>query len=166
MGLREAYKNLKRRLRLGESKVLMAQVIRETCNEAGIWEQELRNGGVEEKDFTGQVRVMISYYLSHELGILTAEIARHLDISGFILRPLSRPFKTWSLRVKSDSFQLRPFPVPFPRDGIAGRHRTKLKVADNRVVGYLWMNGDLSQCLERRIVRTQAIHQKLEAVHY
>ena len=80
LGLREAYKNLKRRLRLGESKVLMAQVIREICNEAGIWEQEFRNGGVEEKDFTGQVRVMISYYLSHELGILTAEIARHLGV--------------------------------------------------------------------------------------
>jgi len=76
VGLREAYKNLKRRLRLGESKVLMAQVIRKICDEAGIREQELRNGGRR----ISQARAMISYYLSHELGILTAEIARHLGV--------------------------------------------------------------------------------------
>jgi REP element-mobilizing transposase RayT len=76
--LGEADKNLRRQLRLGEREVLMAQVIKKVCDETGIKEEELRNGGRRRK--VSHARARISYHLSHELGIPTAEIARHLVV--------------------------------------------------------------------------------------
>jgi REP element-mobilizing transposase RayT len=74
----EADKNLRRQLRLGERDVLVSRVIREVCDEAGIKEGELRNGGRRRE--VSQARARISYQLGRELGIPAAEIARHLGV--------------------------------------------------------------------------------------
>jgi len=76
--LGEADKNLRRQLRLGERDVLVSRVIRKVCDEAGIKEEELRNGGRRRE--VSQARAGISYQLSRELGIPAAEIARHLGV--------------------------------------------------------------------------------------
>ena len=76
--LGEADKSLRRQLRLGERDVLVIRVIRKVCDEAGIKEEELRNGGRRRE--VSQARAGISYQLSRELGIPAAEIARHLGV--------------------------------------------------------------------------------------
>jgi len=76
--LREADKNVRRQLRLGERKVLIDRIIKRVCNEEGIEEEELRNGGRRKK--VCEVRGRISSQLSHELGVPTAEIARHVGV--------------------------------------------------------------------------------------
>ena len=76
--LSEADKNLRRQLRVGERDVLVTRVIKKVCDEAGIKEEELRNGGRRRK--VSHARARISYHLSHELGIPAAEIARHLGV--------------------------------------------------------------------------------------
>jgi putative transposase len=74
----EADKSLRRQLRVGERDVLVAGVIGKTCDEAGIKEEELRNGGRRRE--VSQTRARISYQLSRELGVPVAEIARHLGV--------------------------------------------------------------------------------------
>jgi len=76
--LGEADKNLRRQLRLGERDVLVTRVIKKVCDEVGIKEEELRNGGRRRE--VSHARARISYELSHELGIPAAEIARHLGV--------------------------------------------------------------------------------------
>ena len=76
--LGEADKNVRRQLRPGERDVLVARVIKKVCDEAGIEEEELRNGGRRRR--VSQARASVSYHLSHELGIPSAEIARHLGV--------------------------------------------------------------------------------------
>jgi len=76
--LREADKNVRRQLRLGERKVLIDRIIKRVCNEEGVEEEELRNGGRRKK--VSEVRGRISFQLSHELGVPTAEIARHVGV--------------------------------------------------------------------------------------
>jgi hypothetical protein len=76
--LREADKNVRRQLRLGERKVLIDRIIKRVCNEQGVEEEELRNGGRRKK--VSEVRGRISFQLSHELGVPTAEIARHVGV--------------------------------------------------------------------------------------
>jgi putative transposase len=76
--LSEADRNVRRQLRLGERKVFVDRLIKKMCDEEGIEEQELRNGGKRRK--ISQVRAKVSYQLSHELGVPSAEIARHLGV--------------------------------------------------------------------------------------
>ena len=76
--LREADKNVRRQLRFGERKVLIDRIIKRVCNEEGVEEEELRNGGRRKK--VSEVRGRISFQLSHELGVPTAEIARHVGV--------------------------------------------------------------------------------------
>ena len=76
--LREADKNVRRQLRVGERGRLVAQVISKICEEAGIREEEVRGGGRSRT--VSRARAEISYHLSHELGIPAAEIARHLGV--------------------------------------------------------------------------------------
>jgi hypothetical protein len=76
--LREANRNLRKQLRFGERKASMGGVIRKMCREAGVEEQEVRNGGQRRR--VSKVRSQIAYYLSHELGISMAEIARNFGV--------------------------------------------------------------------------------------
>jgi putative transposase len=76
--IREADKNLRRQLRSGERNVLVDRLIKKTCEEEGIREDELRNGGRRKR--VSQVRAKISSQLSHEYGVPTAEIARQLGV--------------------------------------------------------------------------------------
>jgi REP element-mobilizing transposase RayT len=76
--LGEADKHLSRQLRLGERVGLVTRVIKRVCDEAGIKEEELRNGGRRRK--VSHARARISFQLSRELGIPAAEIARHLGV--------------------------------------------------------------------------------------
>jgi len=76
--LREADRNVRRQLRVGERRVIVDRLIEKICSEEGIEEQELRNGGRRRK--ISQVRANVSYQLSHDLGVPTAEIARHLGV--------------------------------------------------------------------------------------
>jgi putative transposase len=52
--LKEADKNLKRQLRLRERQDLIERMIKEMCEEEGIEEQELRNGGRRGNNFPGE----------------------------------------------------------------------------------------------------------------
>jgi hypothetical protein len=78
--LREANKKLGRQLRTGAREASMEAVIRKMCMEAGVKEQGVRNGGQRRR--VSEVRSQIAYYLSHELGISMAEIARNLGVCG------------------------------------------------------------------------------------
>lgn len=90
--LKEADKNLRRQLRLGEREVFIDRVIKKMCKEEGVEEQELRHGGQRRE--ISRLRARISYHLSHELGIPMAEIARHLGVCtsaiGKAIRNLER----------------------------------------------------------------------------
>jgi chromosomal replication initiation ATPase DnaA len=87
--LREANKKLRRQLRFGEREASMEGVIRKMCMEAGVGQQEVRNGG--QKRRVSKVRSQIAYYLSHELGISMAEIARNLGVcSSAIIKAVQK----------------------------------------------------------------------------
>lgn len=76
--LREADKNVRRYVRINERESLITDVIRKTCSEEGIGEQELRMGGQTRK--ISKVRAKVSFELSHKFGVSMAEIARHLGV--------------------------------------------------------------------------------------
>ena len=48
------------------------------CEEEGVSEAELRNGGQRRR--VSELRARVSYYLNHQLGIAMAEIARHVGV--------------------------------------------------------------------------------------
>jgi transposase-like protein len=76
--IREAEKNVRRYLRVSETKSCVDKAIKEICREEGVAEQELRLG-VRTRKFS-RVRAKISYHLSHEFGVSRAEIARQLGV--------------------------------------------------------------------------------------
>ena len=76
--LKEADKRLTRQLQWGGRNKAIDQVIKRLCNEEGIEEEELRNGGKRRK--VSEARAKISFQLSHEMGIPFAEIARHVGV--------------------------------------------------------------------------------------
>lgn len=76
--LREADRCLRRQLKVGGRKRSIDQVIKTMCEEEGIKEEELRNGGQRRR--VSQLRTRVSYHLSRELGIPMAEIARHVGV--------------------------------------------------------------------------------------
>ena len=78
--LRDADRSLRRQLKLGERKRSIEQVIKRMCDEEGIREEELRNGGQRRE--VSKLRAKISSHLSHEMGIPMAEIARHVGVCG------------------------------------------------------------------------------------
>ena len=78
--LRDADRNLRRQLKLWERKRSIDQVIKRMCEEEGIREGELRNGGQRRE--VSRLRAKISSHLSHEFGIPMAEIARHVGVCG------------------------------------------------------------------------------------
>ena len=76
--LREADRDLRRQLKVGGRKRAIDQVVKTMCEEEGIKEEELRNGGQRRR--VSQLRTRVSYHLSRELGIPMAEIARHVGV--------------------------------------------------------------------------------------
>jgi REP element-mobilizing transposase RayT len=78
--LRDTDRSLRRQLKLGERRRSIDQVIKRMCEEKGIREEELRNGGQRRE--VSRLRAKISLHLSHELGISMAEIARHVGVCG------------------------------------------------------------------------------------
>jgi chromosomal replication initiation ATPase DnaA len=78
--LRDADRSLRRQLKLGERRRSIDKVIKRMCEEEGIREDELRNGGQRRE--VSRLRAKISSHLSHELGIPMAEIARHVGVCG------------------------------------------------------------------------------------
>jgi hypothetical protein len=78
--LREADRSLRRQLKVGERKRSIDQVIKRMCEEEGIREEELRNGGQRRE--VSRLRAKISTHLSHAMGVPMAEIARHVGVCG------------------------------------------------------------------------------------
>ena len=78
--MKDADRNLRRQLRLGERERSIDQVIKRMCEEQGIREEELRNGGQRRE--VSRLRAKISSHLSHKCGIPMAEIARHVGVCG------------------------------------------------------------------------------------
>jgi len=76
--LKEADRGLRRQLHWGRRKDLIDDVIKRLCKEEGVEEEELRNGGKRRK--VSQARARISNYLSHEMGVPLAEIARQVGV--------------------------------------------------------------------------------------
>ncbi|MBM4305544.1 MAG: hypothetical protein FJ123_02300, partial [Deltaproteobacteria bacterium] len=63
-----------------ERKRSIDDVIKRMCKEEGVGEEELRNGGQRRE--VSRLRAKISSYLSHEIGVPMAEIARHVGVCG------------------------------------------------------------------------------------
>jgi len=79
--LRETDRNLRRQLKLGKRwKRSIERVIKRMCEEEGIREGELRNGGQRRE--VSRLGAKLSSHLSHEFGIPMAEIARHVGVCG------------------------------------------------------------------------------------
>jgi putative transposase len=76
--LEEADRNLRRQLRLKGRTKSIDRVITEMCEEDGVSEGELRNGGQRKR--VSELRARVCYHLNHELGIAMAEIARHVGV--------------------------------------------------------------------------------------
>ena len=76
--LREADRKLRRQLKLGDRKKAIDQVIKTMCEEEGIQEAELRNGG--QRRIVSRLRTRVAHHLNRELGIPMAEIARHVGV--------------------------------------------------------------------------------------
>lgn len=76
--LREADKNVRRYVRINERESLVNNLIKKTCHEERVGEQELRMGGQTRK--ISRVRAKVSFQLSHKFGVSMAEIARHLGV--------------------------------------------------------------------------------------
>jgi hypothetical protein len=76
--LKEADKRLARQLQRGERRDSIDQVVKKRCEEGGIEEAELRNGGKRRR--VSGIRAKICFHLSHEMGVPFAEIARHVGV--------------------------------------------------------------------------------------
>jgi putative transposase len=76
--MREADERLARQIRRGKGKGSVDAVIKRMCHEEGVIEQELRSGGQRRK--ISEVRGKIACYLSREMGMSMAEIARNLGV--------------------------------------------------------------------------------------
>jgi hypothetical protein len=76
--MREADERLARQMRHRGGKETIEEVVRRMCKEGGVREQELKTGGQRRK--ITEVRARIAYWLSREMGISMAEIARNLGV--------------------------------------------------------------------------------------
>ncbi|WAC08357.1 MAG: transposase [Thermodesulfobacteriota bacterium] len=76
--LSEADARLKRQLLNKDREQVINKTIKESCAKGKIRESEVRNGGQRRE--ASKVRGEIAYYLSQEMGIPMAEIARHLGV--------------------------------------------------------------------------------------
>ena len=74
----EADERLGRQMKHRGGRVLIEEVIRRMCKEGGVREQEVKSGGQRRR--IPEVRARIAYYLSGEMGICMAEIARNVGV--------------------------------------------------------------------------------------
>jgi DNA-binding MarR family transcriptional regulator len=70
----------------------MDRVILKMCREAGVKEQEVRNGGQRRR--VSKVRAEIAYYLSHELGVSMAELERGLGVCSSAITKAVQKFES------------------------------------------------------------------------
>jgi transposase-like protein len=75
--IREAEEAIARQVR-NRGRKTIEERIRRMCREAGVSEEELRSGSQRRR--VSGVRTEIAYYLSREMGISMAEIARSLGV--------------------------------------------------------------------------------------
>lgn len=86
--VREAEGKLRRQLHLGERAGIINSIIKETCENEGISEHELRQGG--RRRATSRVRARVAYALQQE-GVPLAEIARQVGVcTSAIAKAISR----------------------------------------------------------------------------
>ena len=90
--LREADRNLRRQLKLGERQRSIDEVIKRMCEEERVSEEELRKGGQRRE--VSRLRAKISSHLSHGLGIPMAEIARHTGVCASAVVKAIRKMET------------------------------------------------------------------------
>ncbi len=76
--MREADETIARQIKHRTGKVSIDAVIRRMCKEGGVREQELKSGGQRRR--TSAVRARIACYLSREMGMSMAEIARNVGV--------------------------------------------------------------------------------------
>ena len=76
--LREADKRLRRQMKDKEAEDSIDRVIKKMCTEAGVKEEELRSGGKRRR--VTKVRGEVAFYLTKEMGLSMAEIARNLGV--------------------------------------------------------------------------------------
>lgn len=95
--LRQADDRLMRQLSIGKRHDVMHRVIRETCADEEVNEQELRHGGQRRK--VSELRARIAWRLSREWGISMAEIARQLGVST---SGIANAIRTMERKVKSE----------------------------------------------------------------
>jgi hypothetical protein len=107
--LKEADKRLARQLQRGERRDSIDQVVKKRCEEGGIEEAELRNGGKRRR--VSGIRAKICFHLSHEMGVPFAEIARHVGVCTSAVAKAVGSLE--SDKQKVDEFNNVPFTVPF-----------------------------------------------------
>jgi REP element-mobilizing transposase RayT/transcriptional regulator len=76
--IREADEKMARQMRYRERKTSIEEVVGRMCREEGVREEELKRGGQRRR--ASEVRRKVAYYLSREMGISMAEIARRLGV--------------------------------------------------------------------------------------
>ena len=76
--LEEADQNLARKMKARKKAGALLKIIKERCREAGVNEAELRSGS--QRRGVSECRKQLCFYLSRELGIPMAEIARQVGI--------------------------------------------------------------------------------------
>jgi putative transposase len=76
--MREADEKMVRQMWHRGDKVSIEEVIRKMCKGEGVKAEELQRGRQRRK--VSEVRAKIAYYLSREMGISMAEIARNLGV--------------------------------------------------------------------------------------
>jgi hypothetical protein len=95
--LREADTRLKRQLWNREREQVIKRTIKEECTKGGIKEAEVRNGGQRRE--ASKVRGRIAYYLTQEMGIPMAEIARHLGVCASAIAKAVRSLESAEKKV-------------------------------------------------------------------
>jgi putative transposase len=76
--LEEADQRMARQIRARKNTGSLAQIIKEQCRKAGVKERELRSGS--RRRAVSELRRELCFYLSREMGIPLAEIARQVGI--------------------------------------------------------------------------------------
>ena len=76
--LKEADRNLRRQLKLKERTKQIEGVITRMCENEGVSQGELRNGGQRRR--VSELRAKVCYHLNHDFGVSMAEIARHVGV--------------------------------------------------------------------------------------
>jgi chromosomal replication initiation ATPase DnaA len=86
--MREADERLARQMGNRWGKKSIEELVRKTCKEAGVKEEELKESGQRRE--VAEVRGDIAYLLSREMGISLTEIGRNLSVGTSAIAMLIR----------------------------------------------------------------------------